>query len=72
MSFRKTPSIRYFLLAVVDGNGEEENRLHWLLALILVDCIIVGRMGKDLGRIFRGENSIFPLESCVEVLDAGF
>jgi hypothetical protein len=72
MSFLKTPSIMSFLLAVTDGNGKEEMRLHWLLALILVDCIIVGRIGKDLGRMFRGENSIFPLESCVEVLDAGF
>jgi hypothetical protein len=72
MSFRKTPSIMSFLLAVTDGNVEEEMRLHWLLALILVDCIIVGRIGKDLGRMFRGENIIFPLESCVEVFDAGF
>ena len=62
MSFLKTPSIMSFLLAVTDGNeDEEEMRLHWLLALILVDCIIVGRIGKDLGRMFRGENSIFPL-----------
>ena len=47
-------------------------RLHWLLALILLGCVIVGRIGKDLGRMLRRENSIFPLESWGEVLDAVF
>jgi hypothetical protein len=73
MSLRKTSSVRSLLFVAADGNGEQETRRHWLLELILLGCVMVGRTMKDFGRRFRRENNILPPEeSCGEVLEAVF